>query len=64
MDKEIEDYTYDELITYLAGQALMSLGAGKSIRSITYDIAHSVNLWTVRVVIEKKGVGKVDKAKE
>jgi hypothetical protein len=60
-EKELEDYTYEELINKLTGEAIMSLGRGDSFRRIVANIAFAVNMWTYRTTVEKKGVGKVKK---
>jgi len=42
MNKELKDYSYTELVTYLSGMSIMYLGEGKSIRDIvglTTDLA-------------------------
>ena len=60
MDKKLEDYTYEELRNYLAGNALMQIGSGMSFKAVVNYIMHCTNLWTTYVQkdLEKKKYGK------
>lgn len=51
MNKELKDYTYGELIDYLTGRAIMSLGQGESLRSI---IAHSTSVTVMWVNLKQE----------
>lgn len=46
MNKDITDYTYEELIDHCTGEAIMSLGKGKSMRDIMVYTVYIVNYWT------------------
>ena len=52
-DKPLKEWTYDELINYLTGQAIMSLGAGKSMKTIVAENVHLVNMWTWELAKDK-----------
>lgn len=44
--KDIKEMTYQELLNYLTGSALMNIGSGESLRSTVSFIMNCTNQWT------------------
>lgn len=57
MDKKIENYTYEELVNYVTGLALMEIGAGTPFRKVVNTIAYMVNYWTAEALKKNKKEG-------
>jgi hypothetical protein len=51
--KELKNYSYPELVTYMTGNAVMALGQGKSLYNIVAEVAHLTNMWTVETQKER-----------
>lgn len=53
MAKKFEEFTYEELLDSMTGNAIMNLGRGKSMRDIVSEIMHSTNMWTWEIAKKK-----------
>jgi hypothetical protein len=52
-EKDFNEYSYEELLNYLTGMALMNIGAGESLRSTVNMVMSYTNQWTWKIAEDK-----------